>query len=670
MAQETKTRIDKRDLPSLSRRALIEPKTISEEKRTVEVVWATASARVLRGFFDRYQEELSLDPKHVRMGRLESGAPLLDAHDLGRNQSVIGVVESARLENGRGIATVRFASEGVDPNADAIWRKIKDGIIRGVSVGYSVRRLEKIEEEDNKIPVYRATDWEPFEISVVPVGADAAAQVRAGVPTNSCEFISQEERQMPNPTDQGAAATAAATPPPVDEVKIRREAAESERKRQEDIRNSARHAGLEGDPFVAELLRSDVSPGEAASKILAEQAKRKESTGPSTQPAGTGIEMGATDREKFLRGAEHWLYERAGVADLIVEHAKKKGETLKLDGGELRGMTMLRLAEESLRRQGVKLRSMDPRDIIGQALSYRSGYQSTSDFPVLLENALNKTLLAAYATSPDTWRTFCKVGSVSDFRAHNRYRQGTFGVLDKVLENGEFTNKAIPDGKKETITAATYGNIIAISRQALINDDMGAFMDLASRLGRAAGLSVEVAVYALIKLQSGTGPNMSDGQPLWDDTAHANVSTGAAISMAALDLDRVKMASQTDPSGNEILDLRPRILVLPIALGGTARTINEAQYDPDTANKLQKPNNVRGMFSAIVDTPRLTGTKRYLFADPSVAPAIEVAFLNGQQTPFMESQEGWRTDGSEWKIRLDYAVAAVDWRGTVMNAGV
>ena len=106
-------------------------------------------------------------------------------------------------------------------------------------------------------------------------------------------------------------------------------------------------------------------------------------------------------------------------------------------------------------------------------------------------------------------------------------------------------------------------------------------------------------------------------------------------------------------------------------LGGQARVINGSQYDTDiVANKFLVPNKVQGLFNDIVDTPRLSGTRRYMFTDPAQIPTIEVAFLEGVQEPFLEMQEGWRIDGIEWKERLDYGVAAVDFRGAVTNAGV
>jgi hypothetical protein len=246
---------------------------------------------------------------------------------------------------------------------------------------------------------------------------------------------------------------------------------------------------------------------------------------------------------------------------------------------------------------------------------------------------------------------------------------GTFGALDSLTESGEFKNKQIPDGQKETITAATKGNIVAVSRQTIVNDDMNALAQLLTMLGRAAKLSVEVDVYAALALNSGLGPTLNDGKTLFH-ADHANIGTGSALSVAGLDADRVVMASQRDISSNEYLDLRPKALLVPIGLGGNAKVINNAQYDPDDSGKYAKPNKVNGLFADIVDTPRISGTRRYLFADANVAPVLEVAFLDGQREPVLETQDGWRQDGTEMKVRLDYAVGGVGYHGAVTNAGV
>lgn len=185
------------NLPLQVRAASVAANSVNAEARTVEVVWTTG-ARVARYSFadGRYLEELATDAKSVRLGRLNAGGPVLDSHRSYGLDSVIGVVEpgSAKLANGEGRATVRFARD--DERADSIWRKVEQGIIRAVSVGYRVHKMVESKTEDGS-KVLRATDWEPFEISFVAVGADAEAGVRAdGREENPCELT--RDFDMPN----------------------------------------------------------------------------------------------------------------------------------------------------------------------------------------------------------------------------------------------------------------------------------------------------------------------------------------------------------------------------------------------------------------------------------------------------------------------------------------
>lgn len=407
-------------------------------------------------------------------------------------------------------------------------------------------------------------------------------------------------------------------------------------------------------------------------RLLAKMGEGQTPANP--QGAHPVVSTVADEVDKKREAAVNALLVRAGVQ---VDQSVRAS----MSANPFRGHTLLDMARASLARAGVSTDGMDKMEVVSTALkmgpkgrssrvsgAFAAFTQSTSDFPILLENTMHKALQAAYATQALTWSRFCATGSVSDFRAHNRYRLGSFGSLDAVNELGEFANKTIPDGEKGSIKAGTKGNVINLSREAIINDDLGAFVGLAAMLGRAAGRTVEADVYALLAMNAGLGPVMSDSKTLFH-ADHGNLTTSAAITMAAIDLDRVAMASQKDVSGNDYLDLRPAVLVVPIGLGGTARSINEAQYDPDTANKLQKPNVVNGLFRDIVDTPRLTGNRRYLFADATEAPVIEVAFLDGAQEPYLERQEGFDVDGSRFKVRLDYGVAAIDFRGAVTNAG-
>ena len=482
-----------------------------------------------------------------------------------------------------------------------------------------------------------------FDLSRFKAPAPAAAGVPPQVPQPTAAAVTTKEASMPAPVP--AAGQPAATP--------------FARTKDDNAQVIAMFKPFAARPEIAALQTEVLAdPGltieTIQARLLAEMGKGAEPANP--QNAFPKIETVSDEGDKRKDAVVASILARAGVVQDAAARAA-------LSSNPYRGDRLLDTARASLQRAGVSVSGMTPMEVVAAAFT-----QGTSDFPVLLENAMHKTLQAAYATAALTWNRFCATGSVSDFRAHNRYRTGSFGSLDAVNELGEFVNKSIPDGEKASITAGTKGNIINLSRTAIINDDLGAFVGLSNMLGRAAARTVEADVYALLALNSGAGPTMGDGKALFH-ADHGNITTGAAITMAALDLDRVAMASQKDVSGNDYLDLRPAVLLVPIGLGGTARSINEAQYDPDTANKLQKPNIVNGLFRDIVDTPRMTGTRRYLFADPSEAPVLEVAFLDGNQNPYLELQNGFDVDGARYKVRLDYGVGAIDYRGAVTNAG-
>jgi hypothetical protein len=175
--------------------------TIDDENRTVELTFSTG-APVERYDWNigRYIEKLSLKPEHMRLTRLDSGAPLLDAHSAWSISDQIGVVQSGsvKLSSKEARAVVRFSKrESVDP----IWQDVRDGIIRNVSVGYRVYTFEESTGKDNKLPIRTAIDWEPYEISMVPMPADVGAKVRAGDKTGTHACVILTPARSPVITD-------------------------------------------------------------------------------------------------------------------------------------------------------------------------------------------------------------------------------------------------------------------------------------------------------------------------------------------------------------------------------------------------------------------------------------------------------------------------------------
>jgi HK97 family phage prohead protease len=160
--------------------ARIRSASYDETENTVDIVWSTGASVRRYDYWDgtEYDEVLSLDPSAVRLERLNSGAPLLDTHSSDSLDNVIGsvVAGTARIEDGKGLATIKLSSAPSD--ADTVG-KIREGVIKNISVGYWIHKIEKTESDDGKVARWDVTDWEPLEVSAVPIPADPGAQIRS-----------------------------------------------------------------------------------------------------------------------------------------------------------------------------------------------------------------------------------------------------------------------------------------------------------------------------------------------------------------------------------------------------------------------------------------------------------------------------------------------------------
>lgn len=640
-------------------RADVVPNTFDEEQRTVEVVFATENpiVRDIGGWYDveLIDEVLACTPKNVRAERFQNGLPLLDNHSRWEGtRGVYGNCKNLRFENNTCVATVRFSRKAA---AEEAFQDVKDGILTTVSVGYRVWEYSVAKKEGQR-DSYRAVDWEPMEISLAPIPADYKATIRSVDGKTRIFNLKQadesgtEKKRAMGEDEKNIETPQTPTPtPPVAEVRTEN-GASAERTRVQAIRAAVRAANLD-----EALIDNYVDKGTAIDAVRADILERLAANQPQISNHAPNASVRGDEGEDFRRNTIAGLMVRTGDSALITAEDRTRA------GSRRGGFRMRDIATDCLVRAGVDTRGMNDMELFARAIT-----QSTSDFPVLLEGTINRVLLTQYQAAPDTWSLFCKTGQVSDFRKTERIRPGTFSRLDEINENGEYKNKPIPDGSKESIRAKPFGNLINVSRRMLVDDDLGAFVDLATYLARAAKRSIEIDVYDLFALNSGGGPTMNDGNPLFH-SSHLNIGTGSALSVSGIDADLVLMASQKDPNGNDYLDLMPSVLLVPIGLRSTALNINQAEFDVSVSNKFQVPNVVRGVFRTVVGTPRLSGTTRYLLADPGTEPVFEVVFLDGIQEPYIEQNQPFHVDGMQWKVRLDYGVGAIGFKGAVKNAG-
>lgn len=477
------------------------------------------------------------------------------------------------------------------------------------------------------------------------------------IPAAAAAFVKQEA-SMP---DQAPAAADNATPhtePKPDNVTQIEAAARAKHAAELKARNAELQACFK--PFMARDGVAELYAQVIADPELSEEAARKrllaklgEGVEPLMGPRGPHAEPGLDQADK----------RRAAMSSAILMRVGKE----KIDTtNPYRGFRMAELARACVEASGRKTNGLDPTEYVRMAMHPFAAGQGTSDFPALLEDTMHKLVLAGYTAQPTTYQLFCHIGDVSDFRPWKRLVPGLLGNLDTVDEYGEYRNKNIPDAEANPVQAVRRGNIISITPEVIVNDDTGYIQSTAVGLGRVGARAIERAVYALIV----ANPTMADGNALFS-AAHGNLQTSGAVpSVTTLDAARVAMAAQTAPGDDgEFLDIQPYAWVGPNGLVGSVRVTNASEWDPDTANKLNRPNMVRGVFSQIVGTPRLTGAPWYVFADPNVAPAIEVVFLNGQREPRLVQEEYFRTGGLSWRVELPFGVGAIDYRGAYENDG-
>jgi hypothetical protein len=612
-------------LPPLSFRAAFQPSTVNREKRTVELVWTTGS-RVLRGLWERFWEELSLDPAHVRMDRLGSGkAPFLMNHDANRVQDTPGVIERAWLTKSEGRAVVRFVREGVDPEADRLFEKIADGITTQCSVGYRVHKMEKIADGADKLPVYRAVDWQPFEVSSVAIGADAGASTRSEADTfNPCEVITRgeaphlERNEMSDTTN----------------------ALELERTRCAELTKLCKRSKL--DDLGEEMIRNGTPLDQARAMVLDALATRSESYAPNPWPSGA-VEVVATERDDRVRTLGAALASRAGCTSSIPEAARQYAR-----------LSMVDMARICLEARGKSTRLMSGAEIIRAA-------HTTSDFPALLGEAGNRVLLDGYNAYAGGVKQISRKSSARDFRAKSLLRLGEFPALLKVAEHGEVKSGTIAEAK-ESYSLATFARIFALTRQAIINDDMGAF-EMVRLYGRAAA---ELEAAQLVGLLT-SNPAMGDGQPLFS-TAHGNLAAaGGAISIPTLGEALRAMRTQKGLDKKTPINVIPRFLVVPAALEVVALQVT-AEINATQASDV---NPFTGRLVPIVD-PRLdlhSATAWYVAADPALAPALEHSYLEGEEGPALTEQQGFEVMGTQWRVHMDFGCGVVSHEGLYKNPG-
>ncbi len=644
------------DLPVQGRAAQVRPESMDEEARTFEVLFTTGAARRTWSWEEGHIEEsLEVTPEAIDLTRLQSGAPFLASHDAYSLDSVLGVVEGARIEGGNAYATVRMSDR---PEVASIWQDIRAGIIRNVSVGYSVQTYE-VTRSEGRVPRYHAVAWQPMEISAVAIGADAGAHIRAEGPGRAvtrCAIVSRavpaanavhrKEGMMPEDTITPAAGSEAAHVTIESGTQMRgvnpADAIAAERQRSADILSLYARHGLTDQAATA--IAQGLSLDQARAAVLDHLAS---GTAPAAARSEPGIAGRMDETETRRRGMEGALVARLTGAQ---PEAFARGY-MEMDLVEL---AAVRLGERRV-----------PTSFGQREQLLTRAFHTTSDFPFLFENALNRSLQARYATQAPTYRSIARQRTYADFRDHTTIRVGDFPTLQPVdQEAGELKAGTFGEARERT-RVIPYGVRVNLSRQMLINDGLGGLQQVLDDRGAAVARFEDATFYAMVLSgASNNGPTLLETtRQVFNTTDGTLAGTAAAITVASVAVGRAALMKRKSRDGAD-LELAPAVLLC----GPDKMTEAQQLLAPIQAQQAGNVNPFSGAMEVAV-TAKITGNAWYIFAAPSVAPVFEYGFLEGYEAPRFRIEEPFGVQGTMLSLEHDFGCGAIDFRGGYRNAG-
>jgi hypothetical protein len=583
----------------------------------------------------------------------EKARPILLQHDPLR---IVGHTDSVEVKSlSRGMELrVSGVISGASDASESVMRSAANGFPWQASIGASANQVEFVDKGEKaeangrtfKGPVYIVRSSALSEVSFVALGADdntsaSVAACAAEIAGDPAEGI--KGNIMADKTEVTAANGAADVAATVSEI---RAAAAAEANRIASVRKAAGgNAEIEAKA-IAEGWTSEKTELEAlrASRpvIGAPAAHIKGDDAPSSDvlvaalcKAGGMRSVEKSFDAKTLEAADKRFKRGIGLQELLLEAAWANGYT----GRSFRG---------------------HEREVL------RAGFSGLS-LPGILSNTANKFVLEGFNAVESSWRSIASIRGVNDFKSVTSYRLNGGFEYDEVAANGELKHGEVSETGYSN-QAKTYGKMFAVTRQDIINDDLGALTSLPQRIGRGAALKMNKVFWGAF-LDNASFFTAGNG----------SLKTGAGTALGVDSLTQAEQAflDQTDPDGSP-LAIAPSILLVPTALNAKgAQLMSSLELRPTSSSKDVVGNPHAGKFSVVysayLSNASLTGnsaTAWYLLADPSVLSTIEVALLNGVETPTVETADAdFNLLGIQMRGFHDFGVAKQEYRGGVKMAG-
>lgn len=589
--------------------------------------------------------------------------PIYREHDSNR---IVGH-GNARVEDG----AVRMSGvlSGLDSEVEPVKALAAKGFPWQASIGFQPTKVEKVEKNQTASvngavvngPAYVVRAGHLFEVSLVTQGADrntaasiAASQSEGGDPM-----------EIETSSEQPAKVEATASIESVfSDIRAKRE-------RQEEIARAAQSALNRGgdldtvEKLTKQAIEANWTPQEFELKLLREATRY--GSGPAIHASRD--QFHGTDRSQAIQAS---LAVSSGMPeDEAVDHFGERSVEASRKAYP-HGMGIRRLLLMAARQNGYQGDEFYPTReslrLAFQPVQASSGF-STLDIGGILSNVANKQIRAGFDAVESTWREVASIGSVRDFKETPSYSLTGDVSYEKLGAGGKIKHGELGETSYSN-QADTYAKMLGITRQQIINDDLGALNAARTRLGRGAALKFNDVFWAEFLADAST----------FFTTARANYAEGATT---ALGIDSITAAellflNQNDPDGKP-LGMAPSILLVPNALNTLASVLMSSAEVRDTtaSTKYATQNPHTGKFRVVRSTylsnSTLTGNSTrawYLLSNPMDLSMIEVVFLNGVQTPTLDSADAdFDTLGIQMRGYHDFGVNKQEYRAAVKMKG-
>ena len=616
-------------------RALMLPETINVEDRSVEILISTETPIRKYDFWSGtyYEEVLLHGEENVDLTRAAT-AKLRYMHGDGKyGELPIGRLENVRIENRQLRAKAIFSS--ANPDAEMLWQMVLERTLTEISVG-GMKIDIRITERDGQVPLVEVLRWEFREASLVDIGADPNAGIGRSLNDNEGDIMNRlEELRRQLETMQAGKAPEADIQRKMDEINAeinRVQEENNEIKRVSSIKDLAASHEV-GDEDLKRFVDDKTKTSDDLARFLLDKTRESQTT--------VTFQRGADSRQQDLNRA---------IGDSLILRAGFSLADAHKDAQMFRGASLLDIARAITGYSGY-----DRNELINRAMT-------SSDFPVLLSNVSNKILTMAYDEQEATFEVWTSSTEVPDFKQGAAANLVGGGKLSKMNEKGEFKNFEFGENG-ENYKLESYGAEFSITRQILINDNMGAFTNIISEFGKMARRTANSLVYDMLQGKNDySSYKMSDGKAIFHADHKNLTATGTALSTNSFTVGRTMMQRQKE--GENALNITPKFLLVSPENENLARQIIASESDPSSSNS-GVINPIKNSAQIVMDA-ELSAVPWYMSANRRT---IKCLYLQGQNKKPIVQETRRDLSGLGYQCVFDFGLYAEDFRGLYKNVG-